>query len=123
MSLFNSSVFPGHFQPASRIVQDRQVALAMVDVKCVFERSLFHPCVLCWNKDIRNNVSASRHALLVKKIRTPPYKTPVRLKKHQKMIVLLYPRDFRNTPTREKKFTSTFIESAETIYSYHSNLT
>ena len=52
MSLFNGSVFPCHFEPASCIVQDRKVALAVVDVKCVFERSLSDPCVFCWNRDI-----------------------------------------------------------------------
>ena len=75
MSLFNSSVFPGHFQPASCIVQDRQVALAMVDVKCVFERSLFYPRVLCWKKRkilrtllaYKKDYRAPQHASLAKK--------------------------------------------------------
>ena len=61
MSLFNSSVFPCHFQPTSRIVQDRKVALAMVDIEGVFERSLSHPCVFCWKRDIEwENVSAQK---------------------------------------------------------------
>ena len=106
MSLFNSSVFPGHFQPASCIVEDRQVALAMVDVKCVFERSLSHPRVLCWKKDITNNVSAPAAACITcKKFPTPPYKTARRRKQHHKMVVLLHPHDFRNTDTDEKKKT------------------
>ena len=57
MALFDSSVFPGDLQPATCIVQDRQVTLAVVDVKCVFEWSLFHPRVLCKGKQ---NVSIEK---------------------------------------------------------------
>ena len=50
MSLFDRCVFPCDLEPAACIVQHRQVALTVVDVKRVFKRSLFHPRVLCKNK-------------------------------------------------------------------------
>lgn len=52
MSLLYGSVLPGHFQPASCIVQNRQVALAVIDVKCIFEWSLSHPRVFCRRKQV-----------------------------------------------------------------------